>query len=472
VIRRPGLAVVVSLALLAGACAPKPAWELPPPPPGDAPIVPAERLTRETLENGLRVLLLEDHRLPRVTLGLTTRRGAASETLGEAGLAEFTAAVMERGAGDLDALALAEKVDALGATLSVSADWDAMAIRLSGLSRDLDALMSILADVALRPRFEPQEADKARAETLAAFERARDDPATLASWNSALALFPEHRYGLPLSGKPETVTGLDAADAREFHAKVFVPNDCIFSAVGEISADDLLARARRVFGDLPEMDPLPPGEAPPARPPPARSVRIVARPDLAPTRIVLATEGIARTAPDRIAASIMNSVLGGSGFSSRLMDRVRADAGLTYGVGSGFALWRQPSYFRVSTFTRNAEVRTVVDLLLAELSRMRTEPPTEAELGDAKTLAAGSFALSLETSDAVVGGLVDLDVYGLPEDSLDTYRARVRAVTAADAERQAERLLHPDRVSIVLVGPAADLRPQVEDLGPVEVVTP
>jgi zinc protease len=117
-------------------------------------------------------------------------------------------------------------------------------------------------------------------------------------------------------------------------------------------------------------------------------------------------------------------------------------------------------------------VRSVLDLLLGELARMRSEPPSEAELAEAKTLAAGSFALGLETSDAVVANLVDLDVYGLPEDSLDTFRARVRAVTTADAAREALRLLHPDRVAIVLVGPAEQLLPQVEGLGPVEVVTP
>jgi zinc protease len=151
---------------------------------------------------------------------------------------------------------------------------------------------------------------------------------------------------------------------------------------------------------------------------------------------------------------------------------VRADAGLTYGVYSGFSLRREPSLFFISTFTRVLEVRTVVDLLLAELERMRAEPPSESELAQAKTLAVGNFSLGLETSDAVMAGLVNLDVYDLPEDSLDTYRARVRAVSLEDVARMASELLHPDRVAIVLVGPAEKLVPQVEDLAPVEVVTP
>jgi zinc protease len=466
------IAAAFAAAFSINACAPPPAWELPAPPPNDSPIVPSDRLTRTDLPNGLRLLLLEDHRLPRVTLALTTRRGAAMEEIGSAGLAAFAADVMERGAGERDALALAETVDALGASLSVSAGWDSMSVQVSGLSRDLDALMEILTDVALRPRFEREEAQKARSETLAQLERAKDNPATLQSWYTARALYPSHRYGIPLSGTPETVAKLDADGARAFHALIFAPNDCVFSAAGDVDAEDMRERAERAFGSLEARDLPSAGEPTPAETPTVRSVLIVDRPDLVQARIALAHEGISRTDPDRIPAAIMNSVLGGSGFSSRLMNRVRADAGLTYGVGSGFSLRRERAFFQISTFTRVPEVRTVIDLLLSELARMRTEPPSESELADAKTLAAGSFALSLETSDAVVSGLVGLDIYDLPSDSLDTYRGRVRAVTTADTAREAQRLLHPERVAIVLVGPAEALRPQVEDLGPVEIVTP
>jgi zinc protease len=128
--------------------------------------------------------------------------------------------------------------------------------------------------------------------------------------------------------------------------------------------------------------------------------------------------------------------------------------------------------FAISTFTRNAEVRTVIDLLLDEFERVRREPPSELEMESARALAVGSFALSLETSNAVLASLVNLDVYGLPENSLDTYRQRIRATTAAEAQRLAVKLLHPERASIVLVGPAEVLIPQLEGLGPVEVVTP
>ena len=154
------------------------------------------------------------------------------------------------------------------------------------------------------------------------------------------------------------------------------------------------------------------------------------------------------------------------------METLRTEGGLTYGVGSGFSLRRHPGPFYVSTFTRVPEVRRVLDLILADLETMREEPPTPEELRDAKALMVGHFGLGLETSTAVLSSEVDLDVYGLPEDSLDTYRGRVRAVDTEDTAQMARELLHPDRVVIVLVGPADTLSAQVEGLGPVEVIQP
>jgi zinc protease len=450
----------------------RPAWERPPPPTRDAPIVREGDLTRAQLENGLHVLVLEDHRLPRVSIALTVRRGEGIVDPGRAGLAAFTAELMERGAGSRGALALAEAVDEVGASLSVGADWDSLTASVGGLSGDLDRLMEILADVVLRPRFEASEAARSRGELLASLERDKDDPATLASWNLAAALYDGHRYGLPQQGTPATAARLDAAAARAFHRRVFVPNDAILSAAGDVETDDFLARARTAFGAWQPGPVVDPGPPPAERVPQARRVVVVDRPDLEQAQILVAHEGIARTDPDRVAAALMNSVVGGGGFSSRLMDRLRSNAGLTYGVGSGFSLRRHPGPFYVSTFTRVPETRRAVDLVLEELERVRRDPPTEEELRAARSLAAGRFSLSLETSGAVMAALVDLDVHGLPEDSLDTYRGRVRATTTEDTARMARRLLHPDRAAIVVVGPAAQLVPQLEGLGPIDVVTP
>jgi predicted Zn-dependent peptidase len=438
----------------------------------DAPVVQPGALERAELENGLRILVLEDHRLPRMALSLTVRRGEASLPPERAGLASFTAELMKRGAGNRNALALASAVDELGASLGVSAGWDSMGAGVAGLSRDEDTLFEILADVVLRPRFEPREALRARDERLAQLEQAKDDPGTLIGWYGARMLYFGHRFGVPAEGTPQSVARFDAALARDLQRRLFVPNDAILAAVGDVDAKDVIERARRAFGTWPRGPVLPPGDPPPAEVPPGRRVLIVDRPELVQARILIAHEGISRTDPERIPASLLNSVVGGSGFSSRMMARVRSEAGLTYSVGSGFSMRRSPGPFVVSTFTRVPEARRVIDLLLAELDRARQDPPSEAELADARTLAVGNFALSLETADEVMSSLVDLEVYGLPPDSLDSYRARVRASSAGEIAAQAQRLLHPERAGIVLVGPAAQLEPQLEGLGPVEVVRP
>jgi zinc protease len=466
------LAAVFASPLVGCAWLRKPAWELPPPPATDAPVVQDGRLHRETLANGLRLIVLEDHRLPRVLLGVAVRRGAGVVAHEQAGLASFSAELMERGAGARDALALARATDELGASLSAESDWDSVSVSVAGLSRDLPVLLEILADVVLRPRFDPAEARKLRGERLAGLERAKDDPATLARWNLMRALYDGHPYGRPSEGLPETLAKLEARDARDFHRQVFVASDAIFFAAGEVDMASLSPRVREAFAGWEPGTAAPPGPAPPAEVPPARRIVVVDRPDLVQAQIAMGHEGIARTDEQRIPAALMNTVLGGGGFASRLMERLRSEEGLTYSAGSGFSLRRHPGPFWVSTFTRVPEVRRTLDLALAELERMREHPPSETELRDAKALQVGQFSLGLETSSAVVSALVDLDVHGLPEDSLDSYRGRVRAVGVDDTARLARALLHPERVAIVVVGPAQDLAPQVQDLGPVEVVAP
>ena len=455
----------------------KPAWEQPPPPLKQGPVVSADALTRTRLDNDLVVLLLEDHRLPTVSLSLTVRSGAGAVDPRRAGLAELTAELMNRGAGDRDALVLAEAVDALGASLSVSAGWDSMTATVSGLSRDLDFLLGILADVVRAPRFDAVEVAKARSEQLAGLEAANDNPAELVRREAMAVLYPEHRYGLPISGLPETVQALDEAAVRDLHGAFFVPGNAIVSVSGDVDPATFLAQLAAGFGDWspPAGGDLEPAgtPAPPAITPTGRRIVIADKPDLNQARILIAHEGIARTDPRRVTASLLNATLGGSGFSSRLMAKLRSEEGLTYGVRSGFSRRSQPGPFSVSTFTRVPETRRAVDMVLAELEGIRSDRrQNPEELAKAKSYMVGQFGLGLETSAAVLAGLVRLDVYGLPPDSLDTFRARVSAVTPDRAHRIADELLHPARAAIVLLGPAESLAPQFEDLGAVEIVSP
>jgi zinc protease len=448
----------------------QPAWERPPPPPRDAAVVQEGTLHREALPNGVRVLVLEDHRLPAFSLGVTIARGAGAESVEEAGVAAYTAELMERGAGARTALELAAVVDALGASLEVDAGWDALSARVAGLSEDQGALFDVLADVVLRPRFDRDEAERVRAESLAALRQAADDPSTLLGWSFAKALYPGHRFGLPEAGTPETVARLGPEAARAFHRRMFVPGAAIVFASGDVAPEALLARIRATYGAW--RGAPPPDVGPPPPVPARRRVVVVDRPDLGQAQIGVGHGGIARSDPRRLPAQLLNSALGGGGFSSRLMARIRAEEGLTYGISSQFVQRHRPGPFAVFTFTRVPKVGEVVGGILEELERVRQEPPSQEELARVQSQRAGQFALALETSAQVAAALVDLDVYGLPPDTLDTYRGRVRAVTVAETSAVARELIEPERASIVVVGPAEALRSQLEPFGRVEVVKP
>lgn len=473
-LRRGARVLAGALALVWSGCGSgePPAWEQELVAPPEGAVVPEDELFRGELENGLHIIVLEDPRVPWVTLGVVVRSGAARATPDDVGLADFTAELMNRGAGERDALELANAVDALGASLVVASDWDSMTVQVSGLSGDLEALAEILGDVVLRPRFDEDEARRARSETLAGLAKAKDNPETLLRWNLYRALFSDHAYGYPKEGNPATVEKFDASRARALYRETWVPRDAIFYASGDADAKTLEALARSLFGAW--TGGAPPGPAPkPATPAPtSRRIVIVDRPDLAQAQIAVAHEGVARAEPTRVAVELMNSTLGGGGFSSRIMKVVREDAGLAYFAYSAFAMRRDGGIFVASTATRIPEVGRSVELLLAELDGMRTNPPTAEELAHAKSRAVGRFVLSLETSSALVSELVSLDVQGLPKDSLDTYRSRIRAVTLEDVAQAARDRLHPERAAIVVVGPAEALRAQLEPLGPVEVVEP
>jgi zinc protease len=446
------------------------AWELPPAVAAERPIVDPANLHRATLANGLAVLVLEDRRLPRFAAGFIAPRGAAIEGPQELGLATFTATLMERGAGSRDALALAAAVEDLGAELDVSADWDTLRASVSGLSRDSEMLLGVLADVVRRPRFAAADAKRAVAEQRAALAQAKDDPAALVMQHFMRALYDGHRLGAPVAGVDATVARFGPAAARAFHARVVTPSGAILWAAGDVDAAAFVAQAERAFGDMPASAPPPLPPPPPG--PTQRHVVLVDRPDLGQAQIAIGHEGIARDDPRRLEAQLFNAAFAGGGFSSRLMARIRATEGLTYGIGAQFLQYRVPGPYVVSTFTRVAKVEQLLASTFDELERVRRSPPAGDELERTRQQRIGSFPLALERTDAVMAALLDLDVYGLPRDALDTYRSRMRAITAEQIAETANALVHPERATIVVVGPAGPLRPVLEKYGPVEIVAP
>ena len=284
------------------------------------------------------------------------------------------------------------------------------------------------------------------------------------------ALYGEHRLGTPSMGLDETVARFGPADARAFHARVVVPAGGILWVVGDVDAGAFFAHAESAFGAWSGASLAALPESPPV--PNERRVVIVDRPELGQVQVAIGHEGIARTDERRLEAQLMNAAFGSGSFSSRLMNRIRATEGLTYGIHAQFAQYRVPGPFAVVTFTRVAEVGKLLASTFEELERLRTAPPAGDELERARSQRVGAYPLQLETSEAVMRALLDLEVYGLPRDTLDTYRARMRAITPEQIAATANALVHPERATIVLVGPAEALRETAAKYGEVEVVAP
>jgi predicted Zn-dependent peptidase len=287
-------------------------------------------------------------------------------------------------------------------------------------------------------------------------QKSRDRPKNLQQRFADRVLYPNHRAGLPLEGTEETLAALTAKDARDFHSQVFVPNNLTFFARGSFDADDLLARVTEAFGSW-APGPVPPQPLPhPSPAPETQRVLLVDRPGLMKTSLVLlAHDGISRRSPDRAAARLLNEAI-----IQRTLLTVHGENRVNRGGGS----------YRLSAVTHWSKVRRVIDLLLGELEQLRTETIPGPEFEKLRTQFLTRFSKSLARPRAAFFRLLSFDLYEMPESSIEEYRSWIRETTPEALRQQAQRLLHPDRAAIIVVGPAERLLPLLEGLGPIEVV--
>jgi len=288
------------------------------------------------------------------------------------------------------------------------------------------------------------------------------DPVYVASTVFDRLVYGFHPYGLPSSGTPKTLASISADDLHAFHERYFVPNNAILAVVGDITAEEAFASADRVLGswarkDIPELTIADP-------PPPTGRVVVIDKPDAVQTEIRVGQLALARKHPDYLAMDLAIRILGGEG-SNRLYRVLRTDRGLTYGAQADLSALEQGGDFVADTDTRTETTGTALRLIVDEINRLQRERVSDRELADAQAYLAGSFPLTIETPDAIASQILNVLFYGLPLSELETYRERVNAVTPEDIQRVARTYLHPDRLSVVLVGNAAGFLPQLKGLG-------
>lgn len=444
-------------------------------PPAPGPLRPFHfpDVRRRRLHSGLEVVVAENHAFPLATVDLVLPSGGLAEPEERAGAASLTAGLLESGAGERDATALAEVVDELGLSLEMGISWETTLAGFTALTSRLGEGMEVLADMVVRPAFPGHEVERIRDERLATLVQRRGDPSSLADELVQHFTFPDgHPFGRRLAGPRATLATLDRADVAAFHDAYYRPAGAWLCAAGDVTLDQVAALAERCFAGWS-------GAPPPARAPetPNRfaetTIILADRPGSVQSEVRVGHVGMERTAPDYFAATVMNAVLGGL-FSSRLNLNLRERLGYTYGASSSMTMRRLPGTFGISSAVQSEGTAHAVSEMLREMRAMQDERVPDAELADARSYLAGTFPLSLQTTEGLAGRLSTLAMYGFPDDYWDSYRERLLSVTADEVREAARRRLMPGRAAVVVVGDAGQLRAGLEELGigPVQVIDP
>jgi zinc protease len=429
-------------------------------------------VTRVTLENGMRLVIAEAHEVPLVEFYGMIGAGAAQDPPGKDGLAALTAEAITRGAGALSAEEFARRVESLGGTLAATAGTDGTIVNGEFLAEDFGTGLDLLRAILREPTFASDEIRRGRQAQLAELVGVLEDPSTVAEKCFAMLLYGTYPYGRWVQGTKASVAGLGRGNVRNFFHHWYRPNNTILAVVGDLSADEAVARIREAFGTWEARPDAVPTRAGPPQPLSARRVLLVDQPDASQAQIRIGSIAMARNDPALLTAQVANTVLGG-GFSSKLVEELRVKRSLTYGASSAFVARLTGGDFRISTFSKSPTAVETLGLALDVMETFRREPMDPKALAKAQRYLEGQFPLRLETPDALAAKLAEIEFFGLPKDELETYVGRVTAVTPASAAEAAERHMPPaDRVAIVVVGTGAQIKPALETrFGPVRVVT-
>lgn len=421
------------------------------------------KVTRKTLTNGLRVLVAENRNAPIVAMRSLVRSGADHDDAQHAGLASLVADLLDEGAGSRDAMRLAEDIGLLGGSLGTGADWDATYISVDVLSRNADPSVSILSDVSSRATLPQDGFDRVRNERLTEILQQKDEPSAIAGKRFSSLLYGEGAYGNSIVGNADSVARLTIDDVRRFYKQHYVPNNSSVVVAGDVSPDEGVAIVEKTFASWQRGAEAPRPTVSP-RPIDSSRIYIIDRPQAVQSEIRIGHIGVPRSSEDYFPLSVMNALLGGV-FNSRINLNLRERHGYTYGARSAFAFRKQAGPFVVAAPVRNEVTRESVQEVLAELRRIRTGDVETQELDDVKNYLMGVFPATVQSSSDIASRLVDMELYGLPEDYFDRYRENIAAVGKEEIERVAKKYIDPDRALIVIVGSAKAIREPLGTLG-------
>jgi zinc protease len=430
-----------------------------PPPPLPARPIRLPQVQDARLSNGLEIVVVEDHRLPLVSCRLAFRTGDAHDPADLPGLTDTLSGLLTEGTESRTSRQIAEEVARMGASLTAGANSDYTTVAASSLASFCDHVLELMADVTLRPSFPDNEVELTKQNTIESLKQQRAQPSFLATEMVSRVMYGEHPYSV-VAPSPESIRATTRDRLVQFHKSNFIPNNAVLILVGDFQPAHLIKRVEELFGGW-SSGPAP-VEAFPA--PPLRSSRsgyIVDRPGSAQSNIVIANPGINRTSPDYFPMLLMHTVLGANA-SSRLFMNLREEKGYTYGAYSVLDARRTAGTFRASAEVRTPVTGDSLKEFFYELNRIRNEAVTEKEINDAKSYLTGVFPIRLEIQEGLIDQYVQIKMFGLPSNYLETYRDNVQAVTLEQIQEVARRYVQPDEAAIVIVGDGREIVDQVE----------
>ncbi|MBV0913374.1 M16 family metallopeptidase [Anianabacter salinae] len=406
-----------------------------------------------TSPGGITAWLVEEHSIPFTALEIRFKGGASLDAPGKRGAINLMTATLEEGAGDLDARGFAEARDDLAARFGYDVGDDEMSISAQFLTENRDEALALLKTSIHAPRFDQDAVDRVRQQVLSIIRSEKTDPNDIAQAEFDARAFGDHPYATSLNGTAESVAALTPDDLRAAKDRVMARDRVFVSAVGDITEAELGALLDDLLGDLPETGAEMPGPAPFDLEPGVHVVPFETPQSVA----IFGHGGIARDDPDFFAAYVLNQILGGGSFTSRLMEEVREKRGLTYGVYSYLVPKEHADLYLGQVASANDRMAEAIEVIRAEWQRIRDEGVTDEELEDAKTYLTGAYPLRFDGNARIADILVGMQVTGLDRDYVNTRNAKVEAVTQDDIRRVAERLIQPEALSFVVVGQPAGL---------------
>src|SRR5271165_6767361 len=422
--------------------------------------------TRAKLANGLEIVLADAHSIPKFHGELVFRSGNAAALHRAPGLAEITASVVRTGTSKRASRQIEEDLRRIGADLSSSAGADSSAIAFAGLSEFSEPLLSAVNELAREASFPEAEFERERRQKLEEVKLERTSPGFLASERLRKVLFGAHPYGT-VSASEAQVAAYKRDDLVQTYRDFYTPENALLVMVGDFDPTAMLASIEKVFGAWTGAKPQLPTPAAPANPR-GRRVYLVDVPGAVQAQILLGCHAITRKHPDWVKLGLTNSLYGGA-FNSRLVMNIREDKGYTYSPRSGVTPLRQHGYFSVSAAVRNDVVAASLTEIFYELDKLRSLPVPAAELADAQNYLTGVFSMGLATQEGLLSQFSIVELNELAADYLETYREKIRALTAGDLLTTARKYFDSANMQIVVVGDRAVIEEQARLFGDVEV---